>query len=197
MAVRKNVNDFHGRIINPKDHVILPTNQRLSRSDVKELLSNGAVWRDNHQLHAFIPQLLDYMLSPWKGSQSVVKAGKKVRGGARKGWLAGFADLVNQINQMVDDDLDESGLDDRNPATKRKIRSSHSPETTAPFRRGSTYPSRPYQASPPSTLLNPFVRALPRARATKRKNDPETERGAVDYKRANVGTVPAFLPDPQ
>ena len=71
------IRDFHGRVINPKDHLILPNKQKLSRSDVRDILSDPSVWRGNIQ--SLTPQLLDYMVSPWKGAPTVAK---KVRGGA-------------------------------------------------------------------------------------------------------------------
>ena len=71
------IRDFHGRVINPKDHFVLPNKQKLSRSDVRDILSDPSVWRGNIQ--SLIPQLLDYMVSPWKGAPTVAK---KVRGGA-------------------------------------------------------------------------------------------------------------------
>ena len=71
------IRDFHGRVINPKDHFVLPNKQKLSRSDVRDLLSDPSVWRGNIQSPT--PQLLDYMVSPWKGAPTVAK---KVRGGA-------------------------------------------------------------------------------------------------------------------
>ena len=71
------IRDFHGRVINPKDHFVLPNKQKLSRSDVRDILSDPSVWRGNIQ--SLIPQFLDYMVSPWKGAPTVAK---KVRGGA-------------------------------------------------------------------------------------------------------------------
>ena len=140
------IRDFHGRVINPKDHFVLPNKQKPSRSDMRDLLSNPSVWRGNRaearlQLQSLIPQLLDYMVSPWKGAPTV--AGK-LHGGA-------FTDL---FNQWVDD---ESSENDRTPAIKRKKFKNHSLETTAPFMRGNFIPRRPNQPSPPSTLPNPFA----------------------------------------
>ena len=150
------IRDFHGRVINPKDHFVLPNKQKLSRSDVRDLLSNPSVWRGNIQ--SLIPQLIDYMVSPWKGAPAV--AGK-LHGGA-------FTDL---FNQWVDDESSENDRRpkgptfrspanapaDRTPAIKRKKVKNHSLETTAPFMRGNFIPRRPNQPSPPSTLPNPFA----------------------------------------
>ena len=143
------IRDFHGRVINPKDHFVLPNKQKLSRSDVRGILSDPSVWRGNMQ--SLIPQLLDYMVSPWKGAPTV--AGK-LHGGA-------FTDL---FNQWIDDESSENDrtpandpANDRNPATKQKNIKNHKNETTAPFMRGNFIPRRPNQSSPPSTLPNPFA----------------------------------------
>ena len=78
------IRDFRGSVVNPKDHFVLPNKQKLSRSDVRDILSDPSVWRGNRaeaplQLQSLIPQFLDYMVSPWKGAPTVAK---KVRGGA-------------------------------------------------------------------------------------------------------------------
>ena len=78
VVARKNVRDFRGSVINPRDHYVLPDKRRLSRNDVSELLSNQQFWIDNPHMRSLIPQLLDYMVSPWKGAPTVAK---KVRGG--------------------------------------------------------------------------------------------------------------------
>ena len=79
VVARKNVRDFRGSVINPRDHFVFPDKRRLSRNDVSELLSNQQFWIDNPHMRSLIPQLLDYMVSPWKGAPTVAK---KVRGGA-------------------------------------------------------------------------------------------------------------------
>ena len=79
VVARKNVRDFRGRVINPRDHFVLPDKRRLSRNDVNELLSNQQFWTDNPHMRSLIPQLLEYMVSPYDGKPTVAK--KKVRGG--------------------------------------------------------------------------------------------------------------------
>ena len=78
VVAHKNVRDFRNVVINPRDHFVLPDKRRLSRNDVSELLSNQQFWIDNPHMRSLIPQLLDYMVSPWKGAPTVAK---KVRGG--------------------------------------------------------------------------------------------------------------------
>ena len=90
MVARKNVRDFRGGAINPRDHFVLPDKRRLSRNDASELLSKQQFWVDNPRI-VLIPQLLRYMVSPYKGAPAV--AGK-VRGG-------GF---VDQFLQAGDDE---------------------------------------------------------------------------------------------
>ena len=127
------IRDFHGRVINPKDHFVLPNKRKLSRSDVKDLLSDQSVWRGNKQIQPLIPQLLDYMVSPWKGTPTV--AGK-LHGGAFN-----WSSLSSLFNNWVDD---ESGTNnDRTPAMKRKNdRNDHSKDgTVAPFKRGNFKPT--------------------------------------------------------
>ena len=80
VVARKNVRDFRGSVINPRDHLVLPDKRRLRHNDVSELLSNQQFWVDNPHMRSLIPQLLEYMVSPYKGKPAV--AGKKVRGGA-------------------------------------------------------------------------------------------------------------------
>ena len=126
------IRDFHGRVINPKDHFVLPNKRKLSRSDVKDLLSDQSVWRGNKQIQPLIPQLLDYMVSPWKGTPTV--AGK-LHGGAFN-----WSSLSSLFNNWIDD---ESGANDRTPAMKRKrYKNDHSTDgTVAPFKRGNFKPT--------------------------------------------------------
>ena len=79
VVARKNVRDFRNVVINPRDHLVLPDKRRLSRNDVSELLSNQQFWIDNPHMRSLIPQLLEYMVSPYNGKPTVAK--KKVRGG--------------------------------------------------------------------------------------------------------------------
>ena len=111
------IRDFHGRVINPKDHFVLPNKRKLSRSDVKDLLSDQSVWRGNKQIQPLIPQLLDYMVSPWKGTPTV--AGK-LHGGAFN-----WSSLSSLFNNWIDD---ESGANDRTPAMKRTYSPDHPSE---------------------------------------------------------------------
>ena len=78
---RKNVGDFRGRVINPRGHFVLPDKGRLSRNDASELLSNQQFGADNPRMRSIIPQLLQYIVSPYNSAPTV--AGEKVRGG---GW---------------------------------------------------------------------------------------------------------------
>ena len=79
VVARKNVRDFRNVVINPRDHFVLPDKRRLSRNDVSELLSNQQFWIENKHMRSLIPQLLEYMVSPYNGKPTVAK--KKVRGG--------------------------------------------------------------------------------------------------------------------
>ena len=83
VVARKNVRDFRGSVINPRDHFVLPDKRRLSRNDVSELLSNQQFLIDNPHMRSLIPQLLEYMVSPYNGKPTVAK--KKVRGGGLYG----------------------------------------------------------------------------------------------------------------
>ena len=102
VVARKNVRDFRNVVINPRDHFVLPDKRRLSRNDVSELLSNQQFWVDNPHMRSLIPQLLEYMVSPYNGKPTVAK--KKVRGGGlyEDFWkLHGF-DLVDDDEPMGD-----------------------------------------------------------------------------------------------
>ena len=77
--VRKNIRDFRGRVINPRDHLVLPNKRRLSRSDVSELLSNQQFWTNNPHVRSLIPQLLNYMVSPYNGKPTVAKKKERKR----------------------------------------------------------------------------------------------------------------------
>ena len=164
------IRDFHGRVINPKDHFVLPNKQKLSRSDVRDLLSDPSVWRGNIQ--SLTPQLLDYMVSPWKGAPTVAK---KVRGGAPG--LEAFAGIPALASRLTDhyarpgraslmttprttttfvpSPVDTDTV--RDLSTKRKNSSDHKV-------RASRYtPIYPHPYTPiyhqPSTFPDPFVRA--------------------------------------
>ena len=73
VVARKNVRDFRNVVINPRDHFVLPDKRRLSRNDVSELLSNQEFWADNPHMRSLIPQLLEYMVSPYNGKPTVAK----------------------------------------------------------------------------------------------------------------------------
>ena len=104
VVARKNVRDFRNVVINPRDHLVLPDKRRLSRNDVSELLSNQQFWIDNPHMRSLIPQLLEYMVSPYKGKPTV--AGKKVRGGG----------IWDEVFEQMDAELDE---DDQMPDARR------------------------------------------------------------------------------
>ena len=95
VVARKNVRDFRGSMIDPRDHFVLPDKRRLSRNDVSELLSNQQFWTDNPHMRSLLPQLLEYMVSPYKGAPTM--AGKKVRGGG----------LLDEFLQWADDESDK------------------------------------------------------------------------------------------
>ena len=59
------IRDFHGRVINPKDHFVLPNKQKLSRSDVRDILSDPSVWRGNIQ--SLIPHW-SFQMHTWEQS---------------------------------------------------------------------------------------------------------------------------------
>ena len=90
VVARKNIREFRGSVINPRGHFVLPDKWRLSHNDVSELLSNQQFWADNPRMRSLIPQLLECIVSPYKGAPAV--AGN-VRGG-------GF---VDQFLQWADD----------------------------------------------------------------------------------------------
>ena len=71
VVARKNVRDFRGVVISPHDHLVFPDKRRLSRNDVRELFSNQRFWTDNPHMRFLIPQLLEYMVSPYKGKPTV------------------------------------------------------------------------------------------------------------------------------
>ena len=155
VVARKNVRDFRGSVINPRDHFVLPDKRRLSRNDVRELLSNQTVWRVDNPQCVLIPQLLDYMVSPWKGAPTVAK---KVRGGAPG--LEAFAGIPALASRLTDhyarrttpttfvpSPVDTDTV--RDLATKRKNGSDHRAIA-------SRYTPIYHQ---PSTFPNPFVRA--------------------------------------
>ena len=103
VVARKNVRDFRNVVINPRDHLVLPDKRRLSRNDVSELLSNQQFWIDNPHMRSLIPQLLEYMVSPYKGKPTVVN---KVRGGG----------LWQEVYRQVDADYpDDAPMPDLEP----------------------------------------------------------------------------------
>ena len=143
VVARKNVRDFRNVVINPRDHFVLPDKRRLSRNDVSELLSNQEFWADNPHMRSLIPQLLEYMVSPYNGKPTVAKK-KKVRGG-------GVWDVLEQqmeeLNKQMDVELDDDepmaaappprrGSTARNPAPKRAAAAAD--ENTAPRKRKDT-----------------------------------------------------------
>ena len=108
VVARKNVRDFRNVVINPRDHLVLPDKRRLSRNDVSELLSNQQFWIDNPHMRSLIPQLLEYMVSPYNGKPTVAK--KKVRGGG----------LWDAVFKQMDAELDAGDqMPDANPAPLR------------------------------------------------------------------------------
>ena len=142
VVARKNVRDFRGSVINPRDHFVLPDKRRLSRNDVSELLSNQEFWADNPHMRSLIPQLLEYMVSPYNGKPTVAK--KKVRGGGL------WEDFFAQVDAELDDDEPTAaappprrGATARNPAPKRAAAAAEFDEntapTTAPWKRKSTF----------------------------------------------------------
>lgn len=142
------IRDFHGRVIDPKDHFVLPNKRKLSRSDVRDLLSDQSVWRDNKEIQFLLPQLLDYIISPWKGTPTV--AGK-LHGGAFN-----WSSLSSLFNNWIDD---ESGTNnDRTPAMKRKNdRNDHSKDgTVAPFKRGNFKPTFATERDPSTKRRKDF-----------------------------------------
>ena len=129
--VRKNIRDFRGRVINPRDHLVLPNKRRLSRSDVSELLSNQQFWTNNPHVRSLIPQLLNYMVSPYNGKPTVAK--KKVSGGGL------WEDFFAQVDAELDEDDQTAaappprrGATARNPAPKRAAAAAEFDENTAP-----------------------------------------------------------------
>ena len=137
VVARKNVRDFRGSVINPRDHFVLPDKRRLSRNDVSELLSNQQFWIDNphsstgnfSSLRSLIPQLLEYMVSPYNGKPTVAK--KKVRGGGlyEDFWKSHGFDLI---------DDDEPMGDDANPAPLRHGATARPTTNPTPLRHGAT-----------------------------------------------------------
>ena len=135
VVARKNVRDFRNVVINPRDHFVLPDKRRLSRNDVSELLSNQEFWADNPHMRSLIPQLLEYMVSPYNGKPTVAK--KKVRGGGL------WEDFFAQVDAELDDDDQTAaappprrGATARNPAPKRAAAAAD--ENTAPWKRKDT-----------------------------------------------------------
>jgi len=135
VVARKNVRDFRNVVINPRDHLVLPDKRRLSRNDVSELLSNQEFWADNPHMRSLIPQLLEYMVSPYNGKPTVAK--KKVRGGGL------WEDFFAQVDAELDDDDQTAaappprrGATARNPAPKRAAAAAD--ENTAPWKRKDT-----------------------------------------------------------
>ena len=119
-------------MINPRDHFALPDKRRLSRNDVSELLSNQQFWTDNPRMRTLLPQLLEYMVSPYKGAPTV--AGEKVRGGGI--WDALFKQMDGEM------DLTTAPIPHRcvmepphahqKPAASWSHRSSHQKDDTPP-----------------------------------------------------------------
>ena len=128
VVARKNVRDFRGSVINPRDHYVLPDKRRLSRNDVSELLSNQQFWADNPHMRSLIPQLLEYMVSPYNGKPTVAKK-KKVRGGGpyEDFWNSHGFDLV-----------DDEPTGDANPAPLRHGATARPTTNPTPLRHGAT-----------------------------------------------------------
>mgnify|MGYP001061651085 CR=1 FL=1 len=127
VVARKNVRDFRNVVINPRDHLVLPDKRRLSRNDVSELLSNQQFWIDNPHMRSLIPQLLEYMVSPYNGKPTVAK--KKVRGGGL------WEDLFAQMDIELGDD-EPTG--DANPAPLRHGATARPTTNPTPLRHGAT-----------------------------------------------------------
>ena len=116
---------------------------------MSELLSNQQFWVDNPHMRSLIPQLLEYMVSPYNGKPTVAK--KKVRGGGlyEDFWkLHGF--------DLVDDD---EPMGDANPAPLR-TRSPHAAHNPTPLLHGHTArPTKPPHLEPPKGRHPPLIAA--------------------------------------
>ena len=183
MVARKNVRDLRGSVINPRDHLVPPDKRRLSRNDVSELLSNQQFWADNPHMRSLIPQLLEYMVSPWKGTPTV--AGKKVRGGGM------WDEMFKQMDAEMDAD---DQMSDANPAPLRHGATARPIPT--PLRHGAT--ARPTANPAPlrrGATARPTKSQL-RHGATKRMTPPPERDGTANMPpgtRNMVYTYGAFM----
>ena len=114
-------------VINPRDHFVLPDKRRLSRNDVSELLSNQEFWMDNPHMRSLIPQLLEYMVSPYNGKPTVAK--KKVRGGGL------YEDFWKCMDSTWSSD---EPMGDANPAPLRHGATARPTTNPTPLRHGAT-----------------------------------------------------------
>ena len=127
VVARKNVRGFRGVVVSPHDQLVLPDKRRLSRNDVRELLSNQQFWTDNPHMRSLIPQLLEYTVSPYNGKPSV--AGKKVRGGG----------IWDEVFKQMDAELDDDDqMPDANPAPLRYGATARPTTNPTPLRHGAT-----------------------------------------------------------
>ena len=117
---------------------------------MSELLSNQEFWIDNPHMRSLIPQLLEYMVSPYNGKPTVAK--KKVRGGGlyEDFWkLHGF--------DLVDDD---EPMGDANPAPL--ARTTQALPASRPHSwpgQQATAPTKPPHLEPPKGRHPPLIAA--------------------------------------
>ena len=79
MQMHRNIRDFQGRVINPKDNFVLPNAERLSRDDVRHVLQSVEVWRhDPHMqvMRAIVPEMITYLSTPPPGKPTFSKEAK-------------------------------------------------------------------------------------------------------------------------
>ena len=173
VVARKNVRDLRGSVINPRDHLVLPDKRRLSRNDVSELLSNQQFWTDNPHMRSLIPQLLEYMVSPYKGKPTV--AGKKMRGGGV------WEEVFRQVDAMdADDQMPDLESFAGNPGLASRLTDHYARRTPTPLRHGAT--ARPTANPAPlrrGATARPTKSQL-RHGATKRMTPPPERDGTAN-----------------
>ena len=80
MQMHKNTRDFQGKVINPRDHFLLPNAERLSRGDVRGTLQAAEVWKHDPQfqiMRHLIPEMHSYLSTPPPGNPAYSKESKK------------------------------------------------------------------------------------------------------------------------
>ena len=113
MQMHKNTRDFQGKVINPRDHFVLPNAERLSRDDVRAMLQSAEVWKHDPQfetMRTLVPEMYTYLSTPPPGNPTYSKEAKTRGLGSKAARVSGeskfervrranSADRASRINE--------------------------------------------------------------------------------------------------